>query len=248
MYTKKSQKDYFSDVSFKRFQNRISNPFLHYKEIKLAQIIASKMPEHGKKILEIGCGEGSNYFFIKKWLSEIEFVGLDFSIEKITFFNNTHFDSKGVCGDAVNLPFKNSVFDLILCRDILHHINEERFQVLQEAFRVLKQKGVLVVFENRGNTMLNCLYQLFYPAERGMKNSSLQELARLGTFFGEITLEYIEASFLIRALGFLFGWPKAPFRYIIFPLYVLALLWEKLFELFAPKSMWTYMMLTIKKI
>lgn len=48
-------------------------------------------------------------------------------------------------GNAHDLPFKDAVFDFILIRSVLYYVDIER--VLEEAYRVLKVNGYLVIAE-----------------------------------------------------------------------------------------------------
>lgn len=52
-------------------------------------------------------------------------------------FENVH-----CCSDAVNLPFKNHTFDLVISQETLEHIRDPNL-VLGEIYRVLKKKGIL---------------------------------------------------------------------------------------------------------
>ncbi len=47
-------------------------------------------------------------------------------------------------GDGMKLPFRDAVFDTVLCNEVLEHVPEP-FMVLEEAARVLKPGGVLLL-------------------------------------------------------------------------------------------------------
>jgi len=49
-----------------------------------------------------------------------------------------------VIADALHLPFKSNVFDTIAALDLLEHVSNPSLLVM-EAYRVLKQKGILLV-------------------------------------------------------------------------------------------------------
>lgn len=247
MDPKTTQKDFHKTADAGRFRNRLGNPFLQAKEQGLAALIAEKMPPSGKRLLEVGCGEGNNFVYLREKLPGVEFTGADFSFEKVRFMKVFAGGGAGVCADAAGLPFKKQLFDVVLFRDLLHHVNWGREQVLSEAFRVLRPGGAVIVLESNGKAFLNRVFQIFFPAERGMKDSTREKLMALGKNFGETEMEFVEASFLVRAVAFVFGWPSGMFRYFVGAACALALTWERAAARLKPKTAWTYMMLCIRR-
>jgi len=226
----------------------LNNPYIAEKEKRLAQRIASRFPRHGTNLLEIGCGEGSNLHYLRQELPHTRITGLDFSSEKIDFLQSVYDDVLAVCGDATNLPFGDAEYDLVLCRDLLHHIYFARKRVLSEVFRVVRHGGVVIIIESDGRRLLNRVFRALCPAERGMRFSRPEMLSVLTRGFGTTELEYIEASFLIRACAFFWGWPERLIQQrMVSACYYLARLWERGVEAFLPKSHWTYMMITVRK-
>jgi len=215
------------------------------KEIKLAQIVAGHLPRPDANILEVGCGEGTNLSFLHSISPDARLVGIDFSQDKIEFAQTKN-DFEFVCGNALALPFPDQSFSVVLCRDILHHINWDRDGVVREAIRVAKTDGTVVFFEASGKTVLNRIFMFLFPIERGMRDSSVESLQALGLRHGKAVVKPIEASMIIRALGFVFGPPGKFPRNLLHPLYRMALVWERLMALFAPKHYWAYLMLTLR--
>ena len=243
---KKIQDKFHQRADRKRLLNRIRNPFIKVKEERIAELIANAIKASpGRKVLEIGCGEGANYYHLEKKLPGIQYVGLDCSSEKIDCLLEYFSGVEGVCADALQLPFEATLYDFVLCRDILHHVDYAREEMLKEAIRVLKPNGKLVIFESNGKSIINCIFRLFYQVERGMKESSPEKLRRLCSKYGEVEVDYIEVSFFLRALAFFFGWPEGVLKYAVMPIYGIARVWESLMQRLLPKSRWTYMMVTL---
>lgn len=85
---------------------------------------------NGKLILDLGCGKKPYLQLFK----EARCIGLE--LPKMGFAE--------VYGTALFLPFKDGVFDLVLCTQVLEHINEPE-AALNEIFRVLKTGGYLIM-------------------------------------------------------------------------------------------------------
>ncbi len=243
----KQQIDFNSNADSKRFFNRLNNPFIVKKEQKLAYKISSAIPIGGKLVLEIGCGEGSNFAFLDPFLKDVKFFGVDFSFSKTLFFGNVFSESIVINANATALPFPDNSFDTVLIRDLLHHVNWARRKVISEALRVLKPNCKLVVIEANGYNPFNIIFRFCFPAENGLKDSTPKNLLNLCKKFGKTKICFLESSFLLRSLAFFCGWPDNWLRFFCFCFYGWASIWEKAMEKFSPKNFWPYMMLVIVK-
>ena len=84
------------------------------------------------KILDVGCGvKPYSPFFKEK--AEM-YIGVDM---------NSTLNADAVCA-AENLPFANGFFDVIICTQVLEHVNDPR-KVIEEMHRVLKKEGLLIL-------------------------------------------------------------------------------------------------------
>ncbi|MGD0565823.1 MAG: class I SAM-dependent methyltransferase [Candidatus Goldiibacteriota bacterium] len=102
----------------------------------------------GATLLDSGCGDGEDLFLRKKYFKKITGVDIaesprwkELSGGGITFKK---------C-DSQKLPFKNSSFDTVLEKDMLHHA-ENPEKALKEMVRVAK-KRVIVIEANRYNPL-----------------------------------------------------------------------------------------------
>ena len=105
-----------------------------------------------KKVLEIGCGTGSQLFQFAK---NNFVVGLDFS-KKMIYHARKYFKKKNVDGyfivsDALFPAIKNGSFDVVLAIALLHHIpgRENRIKVIKELLRIAKKEILISVWKRR---------------------------------------------------------------------------------------------------
>lgn len=113
-----------------------------WPEIKL---LLGDWAKAGGKILDIGCGNGRWHLFFQE--AGMDYTGIDNSRELVKIAQNKFPQAKFVAGEALDLPFKNELFDLAFSAAVLHHIPSQtcRQKFFQEAFRVLKPGGMLFV-------------------------------------------------------------------------------------------------------
>lgn len=200
-----------------------------------------------KILLEIGSGEGSNLRYLSSRLPETLLIGMDFAGEKIAFQKKHVASSEGVVGDACRLPFHDETIDVILCRDLLHHIPSSPAASMNEFRRILRSGGKIIVLESNGRTFLNGIFQLLFPVERKMRFSTPARLLPAFRSFFQVNIEFVEASFLLRALSFVLGWRDGFERLVLSPLYFLAEMWEWAARQAYPRDQWTYMMFVAEK-
>lgn len=100
----------------------------------------------GKKIIDIGCGGG----IYTKQLAQMganEVIGFDFSKEILQAARENCGDLQNVSfiqGDAHNIDIPNETFDIVISRAVVHHLQNVPL-FLQNAYRILKQGGVLIL-------------------------------------------------------------------------------------------------------
>jgi len=97
---------------------------------------------HDPVALDIGCGTGANMVALSAHASV---SGLDLSREALHFSQSREI-AKLVLGVAQHLPYRSECFDGIIMMDVLYHraVNDKP-AALQEAVRVLKPDGILIV-------------------------------------------------------------------------------------------------------
>ena len=108
----------------------------------LLEHLAPRIDFSGKRVLEVGCGNG----FLLPFLSELgaEFVGIDIAhtaLAQVPKQNGSN--GHAVLADAGRLPFANSSFDILICMEVLEHSTDPELLV-SECFRVIRPSGKVV--------------------------------------------------------------------------------------------------------
>jgi ubiquinone/menaquinone biosynthesis C-methylase UbiE len=95
-------------------------------------------------LLDTGCGRGQYVIYAN--VLGFKSVGVDISSRsiKIAMKNCKKYGGKVLIADVRNLPFKEGIFDVVISGGVVEHFKESQ-QALCEAYRVLKENGVLLI-------------------------------------------------------------------------------------------------------
>jgi SAM-dependent methyltransferase len=107
-------------------------PVYHYK-MKYIDSFLSGIPKTAK-ILDMGCGEG--HLVEKYRKSGYDIIGLDLNYSSDSVKK----------GDIRHTPFETDEFDVILCLDVLEHLNfSDQDLALKEIHRILNKEGIALL-------------------------------------------------------------------------------------------------------
>lgn len=143
-----------------QFYKRISKIYdlgisIYFRKIETSprQNILKQIPNTPINILEMCTGTATNSILIASQKPNAKIIGIDLSEnmlhvakEKITNQKLKNIDLQ--VGDATSTPFDNSTFDIVLISLALHEMTRDlAHKLLQEAYRVLKTTGTLIILE-----------------------------------------------------------------------------------------------------
>lgn len=204
---------YYDSVAEARLRWQLLPGYLQAHERRLLKAaVASTGPHHGpgdRRILEVGCGGGAN-LANGQW-GPATLVGIDLSFAALAAGKRAGVPAAWVCSDAVALPFQSSSFDLVFCRDLLHHLPREGWEVfLRDAKRVLKPDGRFVVVESSARNPLVFCQALVLPEESGQLRSGPRIVRQLLAESGAtIESEHMLAPLPLALALFNFRFPWA---------------------------------------
>jgi ubiquinone/menaquinone biosynthesis C-methylase UbiE len=139
--------------------------YLYTTQARLSSIMANRrlteaalgiVDWHGKRVIDIGCGDGTYTVELFDSAQPIEIVGIDPANEAISL-------AKRRAGDrpisfqtlsAYSLPYAADRFDIAQLRGVLHHV-DCACELLQEAMRVARM--VVVIEPNGYNPILKLI-------------------------------------------------------------------------------------------
>lgn len=111
----------------------------------------------GEKILEVGCGNGYYLSLLNRLGLKINLAGIDTDKaalkDAVKFVGNKKV--RLILADASKIPFASNTFDRIVMSEVIEHVENEG-KVLKEAYRVLKEGGILTL------TTCNLDYPFFW--------------------------------------------------------------------------------------
>lgn len=121
----------------------------YFAELKVLHV---KKAEQGGtlKILDFGCGDGASADYFHKHLQNCSYHGIDISLKSIEEaarknIPNCNFKTF----DGTTIPYADETFDIIFIACVFHHIASDFHPgILNELFRVLKNKGRIYFFEH----------------------------------------------------------------------------------------------------
>jgi SAM-dependent methyltransferase len=104
-------------------------------------LIRRYAPLEGKRILDVGCGLGAYVRKLSAFSDQV--FGVDIDEAKVDDARRTL--PNIFQAPAEQLPFQDGYFDVVLLHEVLEHVEDDRLAV-REAFRVMAQRGRMVVF------------------------------------------------------------------------------------------------------
>jgi ubiquinone/menaquinone biosynthesis C-methylase UbiE len=238
------QQEFYQSAEVKRFKWQTTNPYIVEKELLLLRPLAELIdPED--IILESGCGEGANIIHLRKCGIHNHITAVDFSPEKVRFCQQLEIENTDfIKADTRQLPFEDNAFTFTYVRDLLHHVNENRKELIDELLRVTKPGGKLVIIEGNGQKPTNYVFATLFKHEKGMKDSTHKKfLSLLDPYNYEITA-YEPCNFFRLVLHYNFGRPGWQ-KYGLVRRFLSLL--ENFVKNYIPKTYWAYWFILIKK-
>jgi SAM-dependent methyltransferase len=123
------------------FQNRVKRVFYERFVQQLAACIAAVAP---RMMLDAGCGKGVVTYAARQRVGRLTSTGLDLDRAELAIAQQLNPGCEVVAGDIQALPFSNDQFDLVVCTEVLEHL-EQPHLAFEELRRVSARALLLSV-------------------------------------------------------------------------------------------------------
>jgi len=115
-------------------------PYIPFTGIFLIWI---KLDKSSRTILDVGCGKGDAMDFLNRH-GKFEAVGIDIFRPYLEEAKSKGCFQDLVCGDVRWLPFKDNSFDVVICMEVLEHLEKaDGYKLLNELERVARRQILL---------------------------------------------------------------------------------------------------------
>ena len=96
-------------------------------------------------MLDVGGGTGINSFL---WHGRGRYVCLDLDALKLRGYRDNHPAGAAIQADATRMPIADSSADVLLCKFVVHHLDDDAVaRLMDEAHRVLRPDGHVIVID-----------------------------------------------------------------------------------------------------
>ncbi|NIS62313.1 MAG: methyltransferase domain-containing protein [Proteobacteria bacterium] len=110
----------------------------------LVEKLLSFLPAKTGTILDVACGKGATAHYLLKYYKPQDITGINISEKQLATCKAKIPEATFLLMDAAKLEFEDNCFDNIMCVEAVFHFHT-REKFLQEAYRVLKPRGYLVL-------------------------------------------------------------------------------------------------------
>lgn len=150
------------DFNEEKFETHV--PFHNYFLKRKAHVINRIVENKELNCLDIGCGSGEMEKLIYRDFKKI--TGIDTSKDRIKEANSIRlFNCEFKTNVGTEVDFKDNSFDIVLMINVLHHVDyRDRTKLLKEVKRVLKYKGISLIFEHNPFNPL-VWYRFYYVSK-----------------------------------------------------------------------------------
>lgn len=171
-------------------QGIAKNPLQKLWHMQKLQEVIKLLPKDAKRVLDVGCSSAVLTAEVAKNLPNAKITGIDCYKKAIDFAKSKYPNLELLVADAHKLPFKDKVFDLVICTETLEHVIDPEESLL-EIKRVLAKNGHAIISMDSGSLAFRIIWY-FWTKTKGR----VWENAHLHEFNAKVLED------LIRQVGF----------------------------------------------
>jgi len=137
-------------IHWKEMMSKDIRVFNAYHRARYGWILKVAHDVHGKRVLDVGCGDGLLTYFLAKSGADVtgvdnEELGLQYAAQQLALHDqNKKLHYKFVQSSAYQMPFKQNSFDVVVSCEVIEHLGDPE-KMLAESVRVLKEGGKFIL-------------------------------------------------------------------------------------------------------
>lgn len=142
----------------------LANNIMSFGMQKYCKNSAIKMLDikSNSNVIDLCCGTGDLSAIIKKFNSDCQITGIDFSENMLKIAKSKHKNIQFWQGDVTNLPYEDNFFDIAVMGFGLRNIlNAEKS--VEEVYRVLKPNGQFLHLDFGRKNLPSKIYEIITP-------------------------------------------------------------------------------------
>lgn len=143
----------------------------HSRKLKMVTKFIGEKKNMPKNVLDVGCASGWFLSELALKYPKTSYVGVDVYKKAIDYGKKRYKNLKLICADAHSLPFPNESFDVVICAEVLEHVENPQ-RVLREIKRVLVKDGVAIIEMDSGNLLFRAIWYWWTHLRRGVWRNS----------------------------------------------------------------------------
>ena len=183
-----------------------SMPVLFYDSRLIRIMLKTLRAVSIDNVLEVGCGQGTDAILISKYARDAVAIDISFNAlrvaNKLSQMNNCLEKVFFIVADAEHLPFRDGVFDIVFCKDLLHHLPNSLL-ALSEMNRVAKMGGKVAAIEaNACNPQMILIGLVYFSVDKRVFKNTKAKLITIFRKAGILDVNAEETEFAPRHLLF----------------------------------------------
>ena len=156
--------------------------------------IVADLTKDCQRTLDIGCGSS-------RILSSLPNpVGVDIMLNKLLYARK--YGKRLVNATALNLPFKDSSFDCVVCSKVIEYLDDDQ-QPFDEMTRVLKADGILIVgtpdYSRSTWIALEKIYRFIFPKKYAARYRTHYTRKKLAKRMISLGYEILDVKYIFRS-------------------------------------------------
>ena len=127
---------------WKNITEKGRDKLIHHMNYETYVAVAKEITRVGGKVLDVGCGVGCMYDYLKG--VGVEYTGIDISKRSLSAFKEHHPEADMRCASCFDIPFSDDFFEIAFCIMFLEHLHPEEYpKAIREMARVSKRRVIV---------------------------------------------------------------------------------------------------------